>query len=176
MLYMNVGKPMVKLAANCGLATILTYGQTGSGKTHTITGIEERVAQDLFRMISLSSQQVTIQFIELEGKQCNDLFGEGNVKIVEHEGGSVEVLNALSMEVRSPNELYEMIRLGKRKRCTEATDKNGASSRSHAVCQITIAHKKNVRISISQSPLYFRIANLESFNFVDEATRRADLD
>ena len=76
---------------------------------------------------------------------------KGNVKIVEHESGSVEVHNALSMEVRSPNELHEMILLGKRKRATEATDKNGASGRSHAVCQITIAHKKNVRISISQS-------------------------
>lgn len=151
MLYMHVGKPMVKVAAYGGMATIVTYGQTGSGKTHTITGMEERVAKDLFRMISLSSQQVTVQFIELEGKQCNDLFGEGNVKIVEHESGSVEVHNALSMEVRSPNELHEMILLGKRKRATEATDKNGASSRSHAVCQITITHKKNVRISISQS-------------------------
>jgi kinesin family protein 2/24 len=146
MLYMAVGKPMVKLAANGGLATILTFGQTGSGKTHTITGIEERVARDLFRMVSLQSQQVTIQFIELEGKHGNDLLGERNVKILEQHDGSVELLKALSMEVRSAEELHETILLGKRKRATEATERNGASSRSHAVCQITIAHKKNVRI------------------------------
>ena len=150
MLYMHVGKPMVKLAANGGMATILTFGQSGSGKTHTITGIEERVSRDLFRMISLSSQQVGIQFMELKGTQVNDLIGEGNVKIVEHESGSVEVLNALSMEVRSPNELHEMILLGKRKRAAESTDNSTASSRSHALCQITIKHKKNVRISISR--------------------------
>jgi hypothetical protein len=176
-LYIHVGKPMVKLAANGGLATILTFGQTGSGKTHTITGIEERVAQDLFRMVSLQSQQVTIQFIELEGKHCNDLLGERNVKIVEQHDGSVELLKSLSMEVRSAEELYETIMLGKRKRATEATDKNGASSRSHAVCQITIVHKKNVRIYKCHSLFSLCFVSLIfSRSIVEKTTRCADLD
>ena len=142
MLYTHVGKPLVRLAATGGLATLLTYGQTGSGKTHTITGMEERVCKDLFRMTT-KLMQVTVQFIELAGKQCRDLLGNGNVQIVDQEDGSVLLLNSVSEKVYSPEELYNTILRGKLKRATESTEKNDASSRSHAVCKISI--KKNVR-------------------------------
>ena len=112
-------------------------GQTGSGKTHTLAGMEERFAKHLFRMIS-DSAQVKVQFIELVGKGCKDLLGSGDVKLVDRADGSVQLLNALSVDVNSPEELFASILHGKRQRATQATAKNSASSRSHAVCQITV--------------------------------------
>ncbi len=40
--------PLVDLALSGGVATMLAYGQTGSGKTHTIQGVLDRLAVDLF--------------------------------------------------------------------------------------------------------------------------------
>lgn len=142
-LYTHVGKPLVRLAANGGLATMLTYGQTGSGKTHTITGMEERVCKDIFRMIN-KSVQAKVQFVELAGKQVKDLLGDGDVKLVDQENGSVLLLNATSVNAQSSEELYGAILQGKRKRATESTNKNDASSRSHAVCQIIVTSTNNV--------------------------------
>ena len=146
-IYAHIGKPLVQMAANGGLATMLTYGQTGSGKTYTITGMEERVCKDIFQMIA-SNVQVKVQFVELAGKQCNDLLGGGgDVKLVDQENGSVLLLNSTSVKAQSPEELYGAILQGKRNRATASTDKNDASSRSHAVCQITMTSLTNVRYS-----------------------------
>lgn len=144
-LYTHVGKPLVRLAANGSLATLITYGQTGSGKTHTITGMEERVCQDLFRMAT-KFVQVKVQFVELAGKQCKDLLGDGDVKLVDQEDGSVLLLDAVSESAHSPGELYNSILRAKQKRATESTDKNDMSSRSHAVCRIVITNTKNVSV------------------------------
>lgn len=145
MLYNHVGKPLVRLAANGGLATLLTFGQTGSGKTHTITGMEERVCQDLFKMAS-KFVQVEVQFVELAGnKQVKDLLGTGgDVKLVDQADGSILLFNATSEKARSPEELHNAILRGKQRRATAFTDKNDASSRSHSVLQITITSTKNV--------------------------------
>lgn len=136
-IYTHVGKPLVQMAATGGLATMLTYGQTGSGKTYTITGMEERVCKDIFQMIA-TSVQVKVQFVELAGKRCNDLLGGGDVKLVDQENGSVLLLNSTSVKTQSPEELYGAILQGKRNRATASTDKNDVSSRSHAICQITM--------------------------------------
>jgi kinesin family protein 2/24 len=148
-LYTTVGKPMVRLAANGGHATLITLGQTGSGKSHTITGIEEHVASDIFKMIYPSSQQVKIQFIALLGdKKCQDLIGDGRVEIVDNEDGSVQLINAKSVSVDSPEELHKAILSGKHRRASMATNTDASSSRSHTICQITIEHKRNVSFCV----------------------------
>jgi kinesin family protein 2/24 len=151
--YRHIAKPLVIDAANDGVATILMYGQTGCGKSHTMSGIETRASQGLFQAIDsrfaskLQSDRptVTIQFVELCGsKVCNDLLvkNSGEVKLVDAEDGSVHLLNATSIEVKSSEELLGQIMLAKGRRATEATDMNGVSSRSHAVCQIEIKCKQ----------------------------------
>ena len=84
---------------------------------------------------------VTIQFVELCGsKEIRDLLVKksGDVKLAEDKDGSVRILNAASCVVTSPEELLSRILVAKGRRATEATDKNGVSSRSHAVCQMSI--------------------------------------
>lgn len=108
-----------------------------------MSGIETRTARGLFLAIESefgsNAQEerptVTIQFVELCGsKECKDLLAKrsGDVKLADDEDGSVRILNAASFEVTSPEELLGRINLAKSRRATEATDKNGVSSRSHA--------------------------------------------
>eukprot|EP00571_Detonula_confervacea_P014559 CAMPEP_0172308604 /NCGR_PEP_ID=MMETSP1058-20130122/9143_1 /TAXON_ID=83371 /ORGANISM="Detonula confervacea, Strain CCMP 353" /LENGTH=827 /DNA_ID=CAMNT_0013021055 /DNA_START=69 /DNA_END=2552 /DNA_ORIENTATION=+ len=151
-IYRHIAEPLVLDAANEGVATILMYGQTGCGKSHTMSGIETRTVHGLFQAIESKfvgkSQNdrpiVTIQFVEVCGsKECRDLLVKksGEVKLVDDEDGSVRLLNAASFEVTSPEDLVGQIMLAKGRRATEATEKNGVSSRSHAVCQISIKGK-----------------------------------
>lgn len=110
------------------------------GKSHTISGIEERTVIDLFQILDGSST-VTIQFVELCGsKECKDLLSPSlsAVKIRDNVDGSVELSNATALDVSTPEDLADAIRSAKSRRATEATDKNGVSSRSHAVCQLQI--------------------------------------
>jgi kinesin family protein 2/24 len=103
-----------------------------------MTGIEARAAGGLFRNNIDGTTPVTIQFVELCGsKECKDLLSpsSSDVKIRDNEDGSVQ-MTSTSMEISSPDELLHAIQLAKSRRATESTDKNGVSSRSHAVCQI----------------------------------------
>ncbi|KAL7536128.1 hypothetical protein ACHAXR_006937 [Thalassiosira sp. AJA248-18] len=150
-IYRHIAEPLVLDAASGGVTTVLMYGQTGCGKSFTMTGIEARTAHGLFQAIDPNfadkPQNVTprpvvsIQFVELCGsKEIRDLLVKktGEVKLADDEDGSVRLLNAASCEVKSPEDLIAKIELAKSRRATEATDKNGVSSRSHAVCQIRI--------------------------------------
>jgi len=147
--YRHIAEPLVRNAVNEGVATILMYGQTGCGKSYTMSGIETRTAHGLFQAIdsNISNRPkdkrpvVTIQFVELCGsKEIRDLLVKksAEVKLADDEDGSVRLLNAASHEVKTPEDLLERIMLAKGRRATEATEKNGVSSRSHAVCQIQI--------------------------------------
>ena len=107
-----------------------------------MTGIEERTANDLFRF-SPTNAKIQVQFVELAGKVCKDLLEKGEVKVMDQPDGSIRLINAASREVRSPEDLSSVIARGKRRRATEATDKNGVSSRSHAVLQITIMNEED---------------------------------
>ena len=132
-----------------------------------MTGIEQRASTGLFREITLASlgigrrtrerPKITIQFVELCGKVCKDLLGprksgkknpsklsssssslQEEVRLVESDDGSVRILGARSEEVLSSNDVEKLITKGKTRRSTAATDVNGVSSRSHAVCQIEV--------------------------------------
>ena len=107
------------------------------GKSHTMSGIESRAARGLFQNIG-NNTTMMVQFVELCGsKDCKDLLSPSlsEVKIRDSEDGSVQ-MTSISMEVSTPDELLDAIEVAKSRRATESTDKNGVSSRSHAVCQI----------------------------------------
>ncbi|KAL9191030.1 hypothetical protein ACHAXT_000736 [Thalassiosira profunda] len=151
--FKHIAEPLVLDAAHDGVSTILMFGQTGAGKSHTMSGIETRAAEGLFQTLDSKFADtpeserpvVTIQFVELAGKECRDLLvkrqPKDGVKLKDVEDGSVRLVNAASVEVTCPEEIMARISLAKGRRATEATDKNGVSSRSHAVCQIQITGK-----------------------------------
>ena len=100
--YFNVGEDhvMKRIRSGVGRVTVLMYGQTGSGKTFTMSGIEERVARDLFKEVEEEGGDddedeevadsvpttVSIRYIELAGKKAIDLLGKKQgqeVKIID---------------------------------------------------------------------------------------------
>ena len=54
--YDALARPLVDLGLSGGVATLFAYGQTGSGKTHTISGVLERIGEDLFGRQKLGEQ------------------------------------------------------------------------------------------------------------------------
>jgi kinesin family protein 2/24 len=162
--YRNIAEPLVNSTVKEGIvATLLLYGQTGCGKSYTMSGIEERTAKGIFQAIASlhaskdydddgtaddTAQGVTLQFVELCGsKEIKDLLvarPKEVVKLLDDEDGICRLLNATSIDITSPEHLLQKIAEGKSRRATEATDKNGVSSRSHAVCQIRIKGSKGV--------------------------------
>ena len=125
-----------------------------------MSGIEERTAKGIFQAIASlrasnddgtnndDAGQVTLQFVELSGnKEIKDLLcakSKEVVKLLDDEDGICRLLNAKSIDITSPEHLLQKIAEGKSRRATEATDKNGVSSRSHACCQIRIKGSKGV--------------------------------
>eukprot|EP00540_Astrosyne_radiata_P009745 CAMPEP_0116863268 /NCGR_PEP_ID=MMETSP0418-20121206/24123_1 /TAXON_ID=1158023 /ORGANISM="Astrosyne radiata, Strain 13vi08-1A" /LENGTH=763 /DNA_ID=CAMNT_0004498261 /DNA_START=117 /DNA_END=2410 /DNA_ORIENTATION=- len=176
-IYRYVASPLVRLAKNGGVATILLHGQTGSGKTYTMSAIERRAGIDVFNKLS-SDTAVEVQFVELSG-ECRDLLEGGDVKLVDRKDGSVQFANAAVAPVKSSMELERIIARGRQNRATEATDKNVVSSRSHAVCQITISNKGQVRpqrksIKIVLVPLLTCPARSVDFDRLAGSERRND--
>lgn len=153
-IYRNIAEPLVNNVVFDGIVgTILLFGQTGAGKSHTMSGIEERATKGIFQAIASLREgdddttthdggQVSLQFVELSGsKEIKDLLcakSKEVVKLLDGEDGICRLLNVKSIDITSPEHLLQKIAEGKSRRATEETDKNGVSSRSHAICQIRI--------------------------------------
>lgn len=152
--YLAAAMPLVRQAVEGGIATILMFGQTGSGKTYTMTAMEELLAADVFTTTGKRTVQVCVQYLELCGKICRDLLDDSRaeVRIMDNndEDGSVCFVNATSVMVETPEELAGVMAEAKQRRATQATEKNDESSRSHAVCQMTIYANANFEEESSQ--------------------------
>jgi kinesin family protein 2/24 len=143
--YRRAAMPLVQETKGGGVATLLMFGQTGSGKTYTMTAIEEHCATGIFDDTTTTTTAkgkitVQVQYLELCGKICRDLVDDARpeVRIMDKEDGSVCFVNAASVVVETAEELFSVIAKAKQRRATQATDRNDESSRSHAVCQMTI--------------------------------------
>ncbi|KAJ3171837.1 hypothetical protein HDU87_008225 [Geranomyces variabilis] len=152
--YNAIALPLIPLVLSNGMGTLLAYGQTGSGKTYTMTGIQERVAQDIFALAEQHRQtrepgwdgvtggsgfEFTLSFVELMGKQAFDLLSDKKpVSILEDVFGAVHLSGAAEEPVTTPARFLELVERGASLRRTEATAKNATSSRSHAVCCIRV--------------------------------------
>ncbi|GIQ85339.1 kinesin-like protein [Kipferlia bialata] len=154
--YEQVGKPLVSLALRGGVSTVFAYGQTGSGKTYTISSIVDQAAQDLFSLRPEVPQSyegrrakdpslpedpisLSLQYFEIVGDECQDLMAPGEkVLIREDRFKAVQVTNAKSVPISSPEEFVAMCVQAAGHRRTDATYRNDASSRSHSVCIVTV--------------------------------------
>ena len=125
-------------------STIFCYGQTGTGKTYTMEGftyesknpnrgIIQRTIQDIFNFIEAS-------FLQIYNENISDLLksDKKNLQIREDKKKGIYVDLLSEWAVRSPLDLYALLRRGGGSRTTSATYMNDVSSRSHAVFQITV--------------------------------------
>ena len=137
-------------------STIFCYGQTGTGKTYTMEGftyesrnpnrgIIQRTIQDIFNFIETTSDENTkfiirCSFLQIYNENISDLLksDKKNLQIREDKKKGIYVDLLSEWAVRSPLDLYALLRRGGGARTTSATYMNDVSSRSHAVFQITV--------------------------------------
>ena len=135
-------------------ATILAYGQTGSGKTYTMDGISQsfenrgitpRSVEQIFKHIrqELSPEKrflVRVSYFEIYKDNVSDLLRpeRQNLSIREGKGQQVYVEHLSEWIVKSPQEMYKILRVAAKNKKTRDTGLNKNSSRSHSVLQITV--------------------------------------
>lgn len=107
-----------------GRATVFAYGQTGSGKTHTMSGIQNLVAEDIFMVLSgihsdgseggdictLTNTFVCVSFFEIYGGGVQDLLNDRKrLRILEDGKGEVVVTGLEEYEANTPDQLLNLM-------------------------------------------------------------------
>lgn len=125
-----------------GTVTCFAYGQTGSGKTFTMKGLQNMVIQDLY---AASKCTFYLSFFEIYGGRCFDLLNErSKLTILEDGNGNIKIQGLVEHSAANKDELIQMIEYGNSVRTTHSTTSNEDSSRSHAICQITLKDSKGM--------------------------------
>lgn len=140
--------------------TIFAYGQSGSGKTYTMgtsgnsTGIIPRACADLFDLKDAKAKnvQVHLNYLEVYNDEIRDLLApttktctaaavtnsSSPLQIREDKTGQVFVEGLATVPVESPEEIEKLMEFASTRRVVASTKLNTVSSRSHAICIITI--------------------------------------
>lgn len=137
-------------------STVFAYGQTGTGKTFTMEGftyhssdnnrgIIQRSIEDIFNYIEEYSNSntkfmVRASYIQIYNEQISDLLKieKVNLQIREDKKKGVYVEGQSEWAVRTPSDIYALLKKGASNRATSSTNMNDVSSRSHAVFRITV--------------------------------------
>mmetsp|Transcript_45629 Transcript_45629/g.51471 ORF Transcript_45629/g.51471 Transcript_45629/m.51471 type:complete len:633 (-) Transcript_45629:115-2013(-) len=122
-----------------GRATVFCYGQTGSGKTHTMSGIQQILAHDLYEELKDKRETIEIRlaFFELYGGFIQDLLHDRKrCKLLEDGKGEVNITGLQEVRATTADDFLQVIEDGHSQRTTRTTEANDSSSRSHAICQV----------------------------------------
>ncbi|KAJ8951788.1 hypothetical protein NQ318_019761 [Aromia moschata] len=161
MVYRFTAQPLLKTVFEGGFATCFAYGQTGSGKTYTMSGafgendneqgIYALAATDIFQEVnSLKLKHLNLviscSFFEIYIKKVSDLLNnKKTLKILEDGKQQVQVVGLTEKVVSSVAEVLDVIRQGNIERASGQTSANLNSSRSHAIFQIYLRAKSNMK-------------------------------
>ena len=171
-------------------ATLIAYGQTGTGKTFTMEGVHDahgaystedrgiipRSIDDVFRHIREDSSPasrylVRASMLQIYNDNISDLLKEGraNLGVREDKKRGVYVDGLSEWVVRSPAEIYDLMRRGQAARVTAATRANEASSRSHAIFMLVVEHSSLSASAEGSSEAPSRTFRVGKLNLVDLA-------
>ncbi|RHZ67230.1 hypothetical protein Glove_302g30 [Diversispora epigaea] len=149
--YQRTALPLVEYIFRGGKATCFAYGQTGSGKTHTMLdekqGLYVLAARDIFNL--LRREEFThlasyIGFYEIYQGQLYDLLNQRKKLFAREDGKKNVVISGLQeYNIENVDALMQVFDYGNMARSTGTTGANQDSSRSHAILQIVLKHKKN---------------------------------
>ncbi|KAJ3026348.1 UNVERIFIED_CONTAM: Kinesin-like protein kif24 [Siphonaria sp. JEL0065] len=126
-------------------------GQTGSGKTYTMldetNGLYVKACRDIFKLLEKPEYQhltAYVGFYEIYQSQLYDLLN-GRKKLHAREDGknNVVIAGLQEYEVNSVQKIMDVFNHGSNVRSTGATGANADSSRSHAIFQVVLKHKKS---------------------------------
>ena len=132
-----------------------TSGSGGANNEQLLTppskseGVIGRAVYDLFATRNslpngLDRVKIEMSFLEIYNEQAIDLLSDDSnnnsdlqVRDSKSEGGVI-VQNLKSYVVNSPRMVYELMEKAGSKRATGSTQMNSVSSRSHAICTLTV--------------------------------------
>jgi kinesin family member 2/24 len=140
-----------------GRGTCFAYGQTGSGKTYTMSGIQELVARDVFRALNSQAFKgkgltVHASFFEIYGGRAFDvLHGRQMLQIRENEKQQVIIVGLQEVACADEAALLDVISRGNSSRTTHSTEVNEGSSRSHAICEVSLRTRDSGKVHGSLS-------------------------
>lgn len=164
-MYENTAKSAVMSVFEGYNATLLAYGQTGTGKTYTMEGFSSglndpnkgiipRSMEEIFKFIENSSNKsktfmVRASYLQIYNEVITDLLKNETqtLQIREDRKKGVFVEGLSEWVVRSPHDIYNLMKDGMRNRATAATKMNDVSSRSHAVFVIIVEQMKSIKES-----------------------------
>jgi kinesin family protein 2/24 len=133
--YGDAVQSLVELARAGGSSTLLCMGQTGTGKTHTISGMAECISKDLLS----SALHVEVEFFEIWRNKCLDLLAERcEVHLRSDSDGHVHVRGQRIVRLEHGQGLKDLLDQAMQLRASEETERNAASSRSHAICTLRL--------------------------------------
>jgi hypothetical protein len=138
-------------------ATIFAYGQTGTGKTYTMEGFESeergiipRAIEQIFGHVAQYASPrtrflVRASYLQIYNETISDLLKpeRNNLTIREDPRKGVYVEGLSEWVVRTPQEIYGLMRMGGQLRATGSTRLNEVSSRSHAVFIIIVEQSES---------------------------------
>ena len=129
----RVVDPLINDVLKGRAATLLLFGQTGTGKTHTLR-------EALTRFISKIDTTTAVRFVELAGKKaCRDLLNNAaQVRLLSDSDDRVHFKGAPPRVCPDSKALRNTLDEGLALRSSVQTERNQASSRSHAVVEISI--------------------------------------
>ena len=134
-------------------ASIIAYGQTSAGKTYTMEGFDSdqlrgiipRSIEEIFRYIQQKASPtmrflVRASYLQIYNEVISDLLksDRNNLQIREDKKRGLYVSGLSEWVVRSPAEIYGLIKRGASVRATCETRLNEISSRSHAIFIIIV--------------------------------------
>ncbi|KAL1517862.1 hypothetical protein ABEB36_001570 [Hypothenemus hampei] len=131
---------------NC---SVFAYGATGAGKTFTMIGNTEcpgityLTMRELFqRKNDLSAErefELMVTYIEVYNELVKDLLNPGQpLNLREDSKFGVVISGVKGHKINDPEEMFNLLRQGNKRRTQHPTDANAESSRSHAVFQVYI--------------------------------------
>lgn len=139
-IYVSTTLPLVDhVVRTKGRATVFCYGQTGSGKTHTMSGIQQILAYDLYEEMKARGENIEVRlaFFELYSGYVQDLLHDRKrCKLLEDGKGEVNITGLQEVSAATAEDFLRVIEEGHSQRTTRSTEANDSSSRSHAICQV----------------------------------------
>ncbi|CAK4690844.1 unnamed protein product [Aphanomyces euteiches] len=130
-------------------ATVFAYGQTGSGKTYTMGvdhgGVIPQVVDEIFaRGKELKDKMTNIvlkmSYLEIFNEEVFDLLAGTPTSLAVRDDvkGGVVVTGLSEHQVNSTEEVKQLLTQGAARRATASTGMNDTSSRSHAICTLSM--------------------------------------
>lgn len=141
--------PIIDLIFQQGIITCFAYGQTGSGKTYTMKGIQNLSIENIYKKMNDYKKilNIYISFYEIYGDKIFDLLNNKNkLQALDDKNGKTHIYGLKEVLVSSKDELLLLIKKANSIRATHNTITNETSSRSHAICIITLKEKKNNKL------------------------------